>query len=92
VLVGSAYAGHFYDSSAALSQKYGVDIDAGWTVVGQLNIPNPTAQSMPIPTGNRMEDSFEQIALLMNNAFRLSSAPAFPALSFTPVAIYRTAR
>jgi hypothetical protein len=91
-LIGSAYAAHFYDSPAALSQKYGVDVDAGWTVLGQLNIPRATPQSMPIPTGNRMEDSFEQIALLMNNAFRLSSAPAFPALSFTPVAIYRTAR
>jgi hypothetical protein len=36
-----------------------------------------------------MEDSFEQIALLMNNAFKLASAPAFPAVSFTPIAIYR---
>ena len=92
VLVGSAYARHFYDSPAALSQKYGTEIDAGWTVLGQLNVPNPSAQAMPIPTGNRMEDSFEQIALLMNNAFKLSSAPAFPAISFTPIAIYRTAR
>ena len=92
VLIGSAYAGHFYDSPAALSQKYGVEIDAGWTVLGQLNVPNPFQQAMPIPTGNRMEDSFEQIALLMNNAFRLSSAPAFPAVSFTPIMIYRTSR
>jgi hypothetical protein len=92
VLVGSAYAEHFYDSPAALSQKYGIEIDAGWTVLGQLNIPNPAAQATPIPTGNRMEDSFEQIALLMNNAFRLANAPAFPAISFTPIAIYRTMR
>ena len=92
VLVGSAYAEHFYDSPAALSQKYGIEIDAGWTVLGQLNIPNPAAQATPIPTGNRMEDSFEQIALLMNNAFRMSSAPAFPGVSFTPIVIYRTAR
>lgn len=90
VLVGSAYARHFYDSPAALSQKFGVEIDAGWTTLGQLNIPNAAAQAHPIPTGNRMEDAFEQIALLMNNAFRLSSAPAFPAISFTPIAIYRT--
>ena len=92
VLVGSAYARHFYDSPAALSQKFGVEIDAGWIVLGQLNVPNPSAAPAPIPTGNRMEDAFEQIALLMNNAFRLSSAPAFPAISFTPVAIYRTSR
>jgi hypothetical protein len=43
----------------------------------------------PIPTGNRMEDSFEQIAILMNNAFRMANAPAFPAVSFTPIAIHR---
>src|SRR5687768_2878902 len=92
VLIGSAYVEHFYDSPAALSQKYGVEIDAGWTVLGQLNVPNAAAQATPIPTGNRMEDSFEQIALLMNNAFRLANAPAFPAVSFTPIAIYRTTR
>jgi hypothetical protein len=92
VLIGSAYATYFYDSPAALSQKYGVEIDAGWTMLGQLNIPNATPQAHPIPTGNRMEDSFEQIALLMNNAFRLSSAPQFPSISFTPIVIYRTAR
>jgi len=93
VLIGSAYAHHFYDTPAALSQKYGVEVDAGWTVVGQLNVPNDggaPAQAQPIPTGNQMEDAFEQMALLMNNAFRLANAPAFPALSLTPIAIYRT--
>ena len=91
VLVGSAYARHFYDTPAALSQKHGVEIDAGWTMVGQLNVPNPSAgPAGPLPTGNKMEDSFEQIALLMNNAFKLANAPAFPAVSFTPIAVYRT--
>jgi hypothetical protein len=90
VLVGSAYAEHFYDTPAALSQKYGVEIDAGWTVLGQLNVPNPNVAAQPLPTGNRMEDSFEQIALLMNNAFRMASAPIFPNVSFTPLAMYRT--
>ena len=94
VLIGSAYADHFYDTPAALSQKYGVEVDAGWTVLGQLNIPSQTgaATPQPIPTGNQMEDAFEQMALLMNNAFRLANAPAFPALSLTPIAIYRDAR
>jgi len=95
VLIGSAYADHFYDTPAALSQKYGVEVDAGWTLLGQLNVPNATGaatQAQPIPTGNQMEDAFEQMALLMNNAFRLANAPAFPALSLTPIAIYRTAR
>jgi hypothetical protein len=90
VLVGSAYTENFYDSPAALSQKFGVEVNAAWTALGQLNVPNAAASQLPIPTGNRMEDSFEQIALLMNNAFKLSGAPQFPAVSFTPLAIYRT--
>ena len=59
--------------------------------MGQLNVPNLAAPPQPIPVGNQMEDAFEQMALLMNNAFRLANAPAFPALSLTPIAIYRTA-
>ena len=89
-LVGSANSRHFYDSPAALSQKYGIEIDAGWTIVGQLNVPNPAVLANPMPVGNKMEDAFEQIALLMNNAFRLANAPAFPAVSLTPIAMYRT--
>ncbi|CAA9412132.1 MAG: hypothetical protein AVDCRST_MAG64-2430, partial [uncultured Phycisphaerae bacterium] len=89
VLMGSAAGRHFYDPPAAVSQKYGIEVDAGWRVVGQVNAPNAPPAAQVIPTGNRTEDAFEQIALLMNNAFRLSSAPAFPAVSFTPIAIYR---
>ena len=92
ILVGSANGAWFYDSPAALSQKYGIEIDAGWTVLGQVNNPNLTATPQPIPVGNKMEDAFEQIALLMNGAFRLANAPAFPAISLTPIAIYRTLR
>jgi hypothetical protein len=93
VFVASADTANFYDAPAALSQKYGVEIDAGWTVVGQLNVPNPDAPPpQPIRIGNQMEDAFEQMALLMNNAFRVAAAPAFPALSLTPIAIYRDAK
>lgn len=93
VLVGSAYSAYFADSPAALSGKYGVEIDAGWQVVGQVNAPRPAndeAKPMPLATGNKMEDAFEQMALLMNNAFAMSAAPAWPNVSFTPIAIYRT--
>ncbi len=72
--------------TAALSQKYGIEIDAGWTVLGQVNNPAPTATPSPLPVGNKMEDAFEQIALLMNGAFRLANAPAFPAIPLTPIA------
>jgi hypothetical protein len=91
VLVASAYADYFYDSPAALTQKYGVEVDAGWAVVGQLNVPTPAPPPQPVRVGNQMEDAFEQMALLMNNAFRVAAAPAFPALSLTPIAIYRQA-
>ena len=73
-LIGSASSKHFYDSPAALSQKFGIEIDAGWSVLGQLNVPNTASASSPIPTGNKMEDAFEQIALLMNDAFRIANA------------------
>jgi hypothetical protein len=92
VLVGSAYGKYFYDTPAALSQKYGIEIDAGWTVFGQLNVPKLAGPASPIPIGNKMEDSFEQIALLMNNAFKLADAPGFPTVSFTPIVIYRGAK
>jgi hypothetical protein len=61
-------------------------------MLGQLNVPGAAAPPQPIPVGNQMEDAFEQMALLMNNAFRLANAPAFPALSVTPIAMYRAAR
>lgn len=90
MLIGSAYAHFFLDSRAALTQKYGPEIDAPWVTLGQLNIPNLASTPQPLPTGNQIEDAFEQIALLMSNTFRLANAPQFPKLSFTPIAIYRT--
>jgi hypothetical protein len=90
VLVGSAYVGNFLDTPAVISQKYGVEVNApGWRVVGQLNVAGGGEQLAPIPVGNRMEDSFEQLAMLMNNAFRVATAPAWPGVSMTPLGIYR---
>ena len=90
-LVASAHVNGFYDGPAALSQKYGLETDADWTMVAQLNVPGAAGAAQPLPTGNQMEDAFEQIALLMNNAFRLANAPAWPNVSATPLAIYRLA-
>ena len=89
VLTGPAAVKYFHDSPAALSQKYGVEIDAGWAVVCQLNAPNLQNPPQAIPIGNQMEDAFEQLAMLMNNAFKVANAPAFPNVSITPIAIYR---
>ncbi|MDP9475904.1 MAG: hypothetical protein M3R38_09495 [Actinomycetota bacterium] len=88
--VGSANLACFHDSAASLAQKYGYEIDAGWTVLGQVNLSSATATPTPIPTGNDMEDAFEAAALGINNIVRVASATRFPAVSFTPISIYRT--
>jgi hypothetical protein len=90
LLVGSAYSRNFTDTPAAMSQKYGIEVNAGWTVVGQLNVPNLATPPQPMPVGNQMEDSFEQIALLMNNAFKVANGPTWPAVSMTVIGIYRS--
>jgi len=89
LLIGSAYSRYFTDLPAAMSQKYGLEVNAGWTVFGQFNMPNVAANPQPMPTGNKMEDGFEQIALLMNNWFSVANSPAWPAVSVTPIAVYR---
>ena len=90
VLIGSGYVGNFSDTPAVLSQKYGIEINApGWVVLAQINASGGGEALAPIPVGNRMEDSFEQLAMLMNNAFKVASAPAFPGVSVTPLGIYR---
>jgi len=90
VLVASAGLENFHDTAAALSQKYGYEIDAGWVALGQINISNVSDEPFPIPIGNEMEDRFEQVALAINNIVRIASAVKFPAVSFTPISIYRT--
>ncbi len=90
ILVGSAYSRCFTDTPAAMSQKYGIEVNAGWTVVGQLNMPNLASPPAPMPVGNQMEDSFEQIAILMNNAFKVANGPTWPAVSMTVIGIYRS--
>lgn len=80
----------FHDTTAALSQKYGYEIDAGWVALGQINMSRDVADPQPIPIGNKMEDSFELVALGINNLIRFASAVRFPAVSLTPISIYRT--
>jgi len=90
VLVASGDLISFHDTTAALSQKYGYEIDAGWVALGQINISSIAEGPLPIPIGNEMEDSFEQVALAINNIVRITGAVKFPAISFTPITIYRT--
>src|SRR4051812_21790019 len=52
-LVASAHVNGFYDMPAALSQKYGLETDAGWTMVAQINVPGAAGAAQPLPTGNQ---------------------------------------
>lgn len=90
VFVGSGELMNFHDTAASLVQKYGYEIDAGWVVLGQVNLSQASEGPVPMPTGNQMEDSFEQFALMFNNLIRVASAAEFPTISFTPISIYRT--
>ncbi len=94
MFVGTCLPGGFLESPAVISQKYGCDIDAagpgnsGWKVLGMVNAGK--ADNTPVmPTGNAVEDMFERLALAVNRIHRVASAPQFPALSLTPLAIYR---
>ncbi|OFW61287.1 MAG: hypothetical protein A2W01_03125 [Candidatus Solincola sediminis] len=89
VLVGTGLINSFYETAASLSQKYGYEVDANWKLLGQINISSNPDEPEPIPTGNEFEDSFEQLALGLNKIIRITSSPMFPAISVTPISIYR---
>ncbi len=90
LFVGSGSRENFYDSTASLSQKYGYEIDADWVTLGQINLSEAQDEPIPIPIGNQMEDAFEKVVFGLNNVVRIASSPEFPAISFTPISIYRT--
>ncbi|MEW6216201.1 MAG: hypothetical protein AB1543_00735 [Candidatus Bipolaricaulota bacterium] len=89
IFVASGDPRCFHDSAAALSQKYGYEIDARWIALGQVNRPREASAGVPRPIGNQMEDAFEQLALLVNDLGRVISAARFPAVSLTPISVYR---
>jgi hypothetical protein len=89
MFVGSAPIGNFYDKAASLGQKYGYEIDAGWVALGQVNMSAGSDAPRPMPTGNQMEDRLEEVALSANALMRIASSVQFPAVSFTPISIYR---
>lgn len=90
IFVGSGELVNFHDTAASLVQKYGYEIDADWIVLGQINLSQVSDDPVPMPTGNEMEDGFEQIVLALNDLIRSATAAEFPRISFTPISIYRT--
>jgi len=89
VLVGAGQPDHFHDTAAALSQKYGYEVDAKWVIFGQINTSAVSKEPALIPIGNEMEDFFEQVALMVSQVNQMATAVKFPAVSFTPISIYR---
>ncbi len=89
MLVGSGDAQYFYDTTMSLSQKYGYEVDAEWVTLGQINLSSKSSMPLPLPTGNEMEDLLETLSLKLNDLARVFSSVKFPALSFTPISIYR---
>jgi hypothetical protein len=53
-----------------------------------MNVSSETG-TPAMPTGNAVEDMFERLALAVNRIHRVASAPVFPGMSITPVAVYR---
>lgn len=81
---------HFIEPPALLSQRYGCDVDAPWSILGLVNVaPAASTPASPLPTGNAVEDMFERLALAVNRIHRVASAPDFPAFSLTPLAVWR---
>lgn len=89
LLVGSAHREFFLEAPAGLAEKYGYIIDAGWQMLGQLNVPQAHHDTVPMPTGNNILDNFEAMTMHVNGIFRVAHAPVFPAVSVTPICIYR---
>jgi len=89
MFVGTGQPANFYDSATSLGQKYGVEVDADWVVLGQVNFPGNSRTPAPLPIGNQLEDAFEGMFLFANSLVRMAGAVEFPVVSFTPISIYR---
>ena len=91
LFVGSGSPDLFTEDAASLSQKYGSDINANWSVFGQLNISKEIPRRvMNFPVGNQIEDGIESMIIALNEVQKTATHFSFPAISFTPISIYRT--
>ena len=90
LFIGLADPKYFNELSSAIYQTYGCDIDANWITLGQINFPKKTtSNSIILPSGNLMEDSIENVILALDNVQNFASSVKFPAISITPLSIYR---
>jgi hypothetical protein len=89
LFAGTGTRANFYDSSSGLNQKYGYEVDANWVTLGQINISETSNEPVPLSTGNDIEDGIEQLVLAMNQMTRIINSTRFPAITITPISIYR---
>jgi hypothetical protein len=89
ILVGSAPYNGFAENPDSLSAKYGSEIDADWVTLAQVVAPGKQAEPALMPTGNQLEDAFEEIYLTLNELSQIASSAVFPAIAMTPISIYR---
>jgi len=95
--LGKMFAGagnkeNFYDNAASLSQKYGYEVDANWVTLAQINLSATSSEPLALPIGNEMEDALEIVVLKLNELARIASSASFPAISITPISIYRVVK
>jgi ADP-ribose pyrophosphatase YjhB (NUDIX family) len=88
-LVGSAPYSGFAENPDSLSAKYGSEINADWVMLAQVIAPGRAAEAVLMPTGNQLEDAFEEIYLSLNELSQIASSAVFPAMAMTPISIYR---
>jgi len=90
LFVGLADPKNFNEMFSAIYQKYGCDINANWTTFGQINFPKKGEnEQILLPSGNQIEDSLENVILALDNMQHMASSVKFPAVSITPLSIYR---
>ncbi len=90
LFVGIADPKNFNEMSSTIYQKYGCDINADWTTFGQINLPKKgNVQPIALPSGNQIEDSLENVILALETIQNIASNVKFPAISITPLSIYR---
>lgn len=90
LFVGLADPKNFNEMFSAIYQKYGCDINANWTTFGQINFPKKGEnEQILLPSGNQIEDSLENVILALDAIQHIASSVKFPAVSITPLSIYR---
>jgi hypothetical protein len=89
ILVGSAPYSGFAENPESLAAKYGSEINADWITLAQVIAPRTQTETVLMPTGNQLEDGFEQIYLSLNELSQVASSAVFPAIAMTPISIYR---